>query len=364
MDTKTNINELNLSYRTKTALRYNNIKTVEDIIKLSKISNLKTLKHIGKTSYKELKEYLIEHYNINIEEERYKELKDLGLSPKAINVLISKYGVYTLNSLLDLTTSRGYYNHMILDNRNKLEKEIIDKVHSLGYSFYDERTKISLSDRINILKIPYGQIRALNIIGIETIEDLLNISFNQNDKNNIYKARGIGPKAIQNIINLIHSNGLKFSCENDEQQSQKIKEIENQKKELLALKNKIINSSKPIDEYQSTYQRILEELINEGFSINDFGTQYITSLVTTYIQEKRLLIRLNCQDIEKSDYFNLSSKNNEHYSMFGTTKEEAINTMNNAIEKVYSDDITIVELANTLIEKEINKNYSKVLTKK
>ena len=55
----------------------------------------------------------------------------------------------------------------------------------------------------------------LKIIGIHSIYDLLDFSINKEDYNSLYKIRYIDEYSKNDIINKIHSYGLKFSNEEE-----------------------------------------------------------------------------------------------------------------------------------------------------
>ena len=373
---------LNISGRLINALKKNKFKTINDIISYSKNNNIRDLKYFGETTYKELKEYCINNFGIDIEKERYKELNSLGLSEEAINLLTINYNIYSLKEILNLSINRKCLYHKMLNINNNISKEIIDKIHSLGLKFYDERNIIKLTDSIEILNLPFAIDISLSRFGIESIEDLLNLSLDTNDSNSIYKANGIGPKKVREIINIVHSFGFKFTCENDIKEETPKEKFYNLRKELVGesckeVKEKIQKYNDYIKKYPndekillnpSIRQRVLKDLQNEGYNLEDIGTQYLATLATMYYHERNLF---RMDNIEDNGYFDLSLKYNEHYSMLGNKPDIVRNSINEAIYNAYGEVVPIDEIVYFLADNynisetsENNKKYySKVLLK-
>ena len=381
-----NLNEdiyrLNISGRLLNALRKNNFNTVNDIIEYSRNNSIRDLKYFGETTFIELKDFLINNYGIDIEQERYRELNDLGLSEDAIKLLTLNYNIYSLKKILDLSINRKCSFHRILNKKNNIAKEIIDKIHDLGFQFYDEKNEIQLTDSISNLDLPFGIIISLNRRGIESIEDLLNLSLDANDSNSIYKAHNIGPKKVQEIIDIVHSFGFKFTCENDIKEETPKEKFYNLRKELVGesckeVKEKIQKYNDYIKKYPndekillnpSIRQRVLKDLQNEGYNLEDIGTQYLATLATMYYHERNLF---RMDNIEDNGYFDLSLKYNEHYSMLGNKPDIVRNSINEAIYNAYGEVVPIDEIVYFLADNynisetsENNKKYySKVLLK-
>ncbi len=111
----------------------------------------------------------------------------------------------------------------------------------------------------------------------------------------------------------------------------------------------------------SVRQRTLEDLEEEGFNLKDKGTQYLATLITIYFHERKLFRIKNFTNQAYFDktilrYFNLNRKDNEHYSMLGTTKEKAVKEMNNAIAKSNNPNTTIEEIVYDIADYYITKH--------
>ena len=166
----------------------------------------------------------------------------------------------------------------------------------------------------------------------------------------------------------------------------------NEREGFYILRNEIVrNSCNEIRDKVSYYQRciaaypnskmlfdpsvrnsILMDLENSGFRLNRVGTQYLATLITMYFHERKLFRR---KDIEDNGYFDLSLKNNEHFSMLGTTPDKARKAMENSIRNAeYWNGASIAEVVYTLADNymymyredgdEKNIPSSKVLLKK
>lgn len=207
------IENLNLSCRTFNALKRAGFSTVGDLVTFSREYRLEDIKNLGPVSIEELKGSLLENCNVFVQEKDTSELEKFNLSTRAIHILMNKFDVWTLEELLRLSIDQKYSDYS-LNSNNKSEKEIINKVHNLGYSFYNEQNhQVLLTDPIR--KLGISRLLCLNLFrfGIKTVEDLLNLSLNKNDSINIYQIKGITEKKIDQLIALVRSYGLKFSSD-------------------------------------------------------------------------------------------------------------------------------------------------------
>lgn len=75
--------------------------------------------------------------------------------------------------------------------------------------------------------------------------------------------------------------------------------------------------------------RALNILEDDGYLKEDKGTQYLASLITLLFHERKLYRR---RDIEDNGYFDLSLKNNEHYSMLGDKPNKVREEIHKAME--------------------------------
>lgn len=118
----------------------------------------------------------------------------------------------------------------------------------------------------------------------------------------------------------------------------------------------------------SIRQRILDDLKEDGFFLEEKGTQYIATLSTIYFHERKLFRR---KDIIDNGYFDLSLKYNAHYSMLGTKPDIVREEITKSIKHSGNEYISIEELVYELADKYIyltrekgdekNISYSKKL---
>lgn len=119
----------------------------------------------------------------------------------------------------------------------------------------------------------------------------------------------------------------------------------------------------------SIRKSVLENLENDGFNIEDLGTQYLASLITLLYHERKLYRRKNIKG--KAKYWNLADWNNEHFGMLGSTKENVINAILNSISTNTIEggpiDELVYEIADNTIyhynRDERRVRYEKLLTK-
>ena len=222
---------LNLSKKIITALKREKINTIEELIQKHEEYNLKKIRNIGPIGLKEVEKALIEKCSIRINKD-ISELQNLGLSTRALNMLIKKYKVSTIKELLSISLCKKDYYH--LDSDKKIEKEIIDKIHELGYIFACEQEKqITLSSKLADTPIHniYSRISWM------TVGELLKLSLDPNEKGSLYRIRNIGPIKGQQIIDIIHSYGFVFECEKEENK------LEEEKEEVIEKTQLTINDS-------------------------------------------------------------------------------------------------------------------------
>ena len=119
----------------------------------------------------------------------------------------------------------------------------------------------------------------------------------------------------------------------------------------------------------SIRQRILYDLEEDGFILEEKGTQYIATLATIYFHERKLFRR---KDNIDNGYFDLNLKYNAHYSMLGTMPDMARDEINKSMEhsgNYMSIEELIYELADKYMYKiredgdEKNISYTKRLLK-
>jgi len=150
-----------------------------------------------------------------------------------------------------------------------------------------------------------------------------------------------------------------------------ISKIKDKKEKLAMLRKEIIGAS-----IQETKERninirkeVLEVLEEDGFNLNEQGTQYLASLITIFYHERKMYRR---KDIEDKSYWNLDNWSNEHFGMLGNEKERVVNAIlssigKNEIESGPIDDL-VYDIADSMIHRynrddERRERYTKLLSK-
>ena len=150
-----------------------------------------------------------------------------------------------------------------------------------------------------------------------------------------------------------------------------ISKIKDKKEKLAMLRKEIIGAS-----IQETKERninirkeVLEVLEEDGFNLNEQGTQYLASLITIFYHERKMYRR---KDIEDKSYWNLDDWSNEHYGMLGNEKERVVNAIlssigKNEIESGPIDDL-VYDIADSMIHRynrdDVRRErYTKLLSK-
>lgn len=150
-----------------------------------------------------------------------------------------------------------------------------------------------------------------------------------------------------------------------------ISKIKDKKEKLAMLRKEIIGAS-----IQETKERninirkeVLEVLEEDGFNLNEQGTQYLASLITIFYHERKMYRR---KDIEDKSYWNLDNWSNEHFGMLGNEKERVVNAIlssigKNEIESGPIDDL-VYDIADSMIHRynrdDVRRErYTKLLSK-
>ena len=192
---------LSLSIKDKTSLAENSIYHIQGL-GIQKIYDLISYIHKIGFLFEEEKE------NADLESEK-DNLKNYGFSEKSITLLNCRYDIKTLDELLQISLDRRMIR--FLDASVKIEKEIIDHVHNLGYRFKcEEETILSLDTKVFELKPIKGLNRSLLN---KTVGELLKKNLSPTASNSIYDLPGVGVSNVQKIVNCFHSYGLLFECE-------------------------------------------------------------------------------------------------------------------------------------------------------
>ena len=134
---------------------------------------------------------------------------EIGISDNGI--LRDQNGIYRIGELIKLTKKE--LEGLPLVNK-ELYKHIIDKVHESGLKFADEveePIEIGLKP-LAILHLTHRPLYLLIRRGINTISKL--IKYTTKDLMNI---RQMGNKSFEEIIDAVHSLGLRFADEREEE---------------------------------------------------------------------------------------------------------------------------------------------------
>ena len=166
-------------------------------------------------------------------------------------------------------------------------------------------------------------------------------------------------KNIKERFYILRRELVNNSCQEVKEKSAKYQEYINKYPE-----------SKPYLLNPSIRQRILYDLKEDGFILEEKGTQYFATLATIYFHERKLHRR---KDIRDYGYFDLSLKYNAHYSMLGTTPNKAREEIKKSMEHSGNDYIKVEELVYELADNymykiredgdEKNISYTKKLLK-
>lgn len=149
-------------------------------------------------------------------------------------------------------------------------------------------------------------------------------------------------------------------------------QIKDYKERFAMTRKEVIGEScRDVVERQVSIRKCaLDYLENDGFNIEDQGTQYLASLITLLYHERKLYRRKDIKD--KAYYWNLNDWNNEHFGMLGNTKENVINAIlssigTNDMENGPIDEL-VYEMADSIIYRynrdERRVRYEKLLTRR
>jgi len=122
-----------------------------------------------------------------------------------------------------------------------------------------------------------------------------------------------------------------------------LNQIKDSREKFYTLRKELIGAScKEVKERNLKIRKfVLELLEDDGFKLDDLGTQYLATLITLYYHERRMFRR---KDIEDKSYWDLSKESNEHYNMLGNTSENAIELMGSAISENKRDNGPLEEI--------------------
>lgn len=181
-----------------------------------------------KTDTNEELEVTTQELKSSVEEEKRRlELKDLNLSARSYNALNNSFRVLVENvgDIIDLEEEDFW---KIRNLGQKSAQEIIAKIHSLGLKMKWEEDRqlpkveenIIMSDEksktgISIIELNLSQ-RSFNCLsraGIDNIDGVINL-----EEKRFRQIRNLGEKSAQEIIDEVHSLGLKMKWEKDEEE--------------------------------------------------------------------------------------------------------------------------------------------------
>ena len=158
----------------------------------------------------------------------------------------------------------------------RLSNEIIELIHSCGLEFADEiENPISIEQKpIVILGLEKRAFNALIRNGINFVSELTNVS-----TNDLITMRGIAIKTSKEIIEKVHSLGLRFADEREEENSI----IENDKVE-------------PISDTPSVSEQMNQSKLDKLARIQELQEQ-----ITALQQEQSKLIQELNEELSKGD---------------------------------------------------------------
>ena len=126
-----------------------------------------------------------------------------------------------------------------------------------------------------------------------------------------------------------------------------IKEIHEEKEQFYILRNKIVKESCQ-EVKEKNYQvrsQALEELKWSGFDVQNIGTQYLATLITIFFHERKLYSMS-----DKSFYWNLADRQNEHYKMLGTKPKQVIKSINEVVKENIDEEGPVEDIVYELAD--------------
>jgi len=122
-----------------------------------------------------------------------------------------------------------------------------------------------------------------------------------------------------------------------------LNQIKDPKEKFYTLRKELIGDScKEVKERNIKIREfVLEILEDDGFKLENPGTQYLATLITLYYHERKMFRR---GDIQDKSYWDLTINSNEHYNMLGNTSENAINLIDSAISENKRDSGPLEEI--------------------
>lgn len=128
--------------------------------------------------------------------------------------------------------------------------------------------------------------------------------------------------------------------------------LEKKKMHRALYENKKILES--IKEFNKRYRVSVRKMIlnhisqSDGFDENDLGTQYLASLMAVLFHERRMYY-LDYKD-RGTEYYDLSNEDNEHFGMFGVSKDKFLSEINKSIEKNDFEEGPLDELVYDVVD--------------
>ncbi len=315
------ITVLNLSNRSLNALKRANIKTLNDLTRMTS-KELSEVYFLGKTSLEEIKSSLYDFILLFSEESKKEMLKKdhhlsidvLKLSDENKNAL-KKANIITINDLTNLTKFELF---KIIDIEVTELKEIESSLNSFGLSFKKE-SFLEISKKlkkvpIELLDLSERSFNALQRANVTTINDLIGKT-----KFELSKIDGIGEKELEKIEICLQNFGLSFKVESFSKMPEDLKKLPI---EVLNLSERSFNALKranvmTIDDFSKMtkfelskkngigvkiLQEVEESLRNFGLLLKDdsYADEQQEELETNkYNKEKLLLERYKKLLIEK-----------------------------------------------------------------
>lgn len=279
-----NISELGLPRHVESNLECKDIKTISEIVNQSKNGRLyemiwykETLKIIN---YK-LQKYGLKLWNYDDEE---------VLSQDEICYLYCQYdgsdnplNYYGINNIELLTSLTKVELEKLLKLPKSEVKRIIETVHSYDLKFADEREETISIERKPFISLGFSK-RAIHILmdgNIYSVSELI-----AKTKNELKKLEGMGAVSLNEIIQKVHSLGLKFADEREE--------------ENTIVQNDIVE---PINDTPSISEQMNQSKLDKLARIQELQKQIIALQ-----QEQSILMQELNEELSKGDIHARQSK--------------------------------------------------------
>lgn len=271
------IAELDLSNYIHNALIANGISTISQLIEQSETNELyETLSKFHTKDFDEIESSLrkvgLRLYDKDKVLTRNKMFWEIGI--KDDGTIRNKNGILWVNELISLTKTEL---HDLPEMTENLYNNIVHKVHENGLKFADELGEVTLGIEfkpIAILKLSQRPLGILVRRGYGTISKLINANIED-----IKNLKGMGAVSLNEIIQKVHSLGLKFADEREE--------------ENTIVQNDIVE---PINDTPSVSEQMNQSKLDKLARIQELQNQ----IIALQQEQSRLMQELN-EELSKGD---------------------------------------------------------------